>query len=130
MPAVRPGPSAKVGLESAVADRARLQLVLLLHLAGHHPGLEYAPHQLLTGASHVGVGLASTVAEPGYAKKLNEVLVVQVQLRLSSLEPGIYSVAEPFGALLFVHPASPVLPRFQDSTARPQSSVNVRGHRV
>ena len=103
---------------------------LLLHLAGHDPGLEHAPHQLLTGASHVGAGLADPVAEPRYVQQLNEVIVVQIQLRLSSLEPGIYGVAEPLGTFLFVHLGVALLPWFQDSTSRLWSSVNVRGHRV
>jgi hypothetical protein len=32
----------------------RPRLRLLLHLAGHHTGLEHAPHQLLTGESAGG----------------------------------------------------------------------------
>jgi len=89
-----------------------------------------APQQLLMGGSGVGEGLASAAAELGDAQELDEVVIVQFQLRLFALEHGIYGVTQLPGAFLFVHPASPVLPRFQDTTARPQSSVNVREHGV
>jgi len=103
---------------------------LLVHLAGHHTGLKLAPQQLLMGGSGVGEGLASAAAEPGYAQQLDEVVIVQLQLRLAALEHYVYGVAEPLSALLFVHFGVALLPRFQDSTPRPQSSVNVRGHGV
>jgi len=103
---------------------------LLVHLAGHHTGLKLAPQQLLMGGSGVGEGLTSAAAEPGYAQELDEVIIVQLQLRLAALEHYVYGVAEPLGALLFVHFASSVLLRFQDSTGRPRSSVNAGGHRV
>jgi hypothetical protein len=108
----------------------RLRLRLLLDLAGRHTGLKHAPHQLLRGTGDGGAALANPVAEPRYAQELNELTIVQVQLRLVASEHGVYGVAEPLGTFLFVHPASPVLPRFQDSTARAQSSVNVRRTKV
>ena len=105
-------------------------LSLSLGLACCHTGLKHAPHQLLAGESGGGASLADSMAKTRYVQKLDEVIIVQIELRLAALEHGVYRVAQPLGAFLFVHPASPVLLRFQDSTARPRCSVNVRGHRV
>jgi hypothetical protein len=85
-------------------------LRLLLHLASHHAGVKHAPHQLLTGASSGGVGLADPVAESPYAQQLDEVIIVQIQFRLAPAEHCVYGVAEPFGAFLFVHLGVALLP--------------------
>ena len=64
------------------------------------------------------------MAEPRYAQQLDEVIIVQIRLRLAALEHDIYGVAELLGALFFVHAASLLALRFQDSTIRARSSVN------
>jgi len=84
----------------------------------------------LTGASSGGAGLADPVAEPRYAQQLDEIIIVQIHLRLAALEHCVYGVVEPLGAFLFVHLGVALLPCLQDSTARLGSSVNVRGYRV
>ena len=87
---------------------------LLLHLAGHQTGVKHAPHQLFTGESSGGAGLADPVAEPRHAQQLDEVILLQLQLqlqlRLAALEHCVYRVAEPLGAFLFVHLSIALLP--------------------
>jgi hypothetical protein len=107
-----------------------LPLCLLLGVAGDHACPKHAPQHVLTGATDVGASLASAVAEPRYAQQFDELIIVQIQLRLAPLENGVYDVAEPLGAFLFVHRGVALLPWFQDSIVGLWSSVNVRGHRV
>jgi hypothetical protein len=102
----------------------------MLHLAAQPPRLKDAPYVLSRGAGDVGVGFAGAAAELSDSQKLDELVIVQIQLRLVAPDYGIYHVTEPSGAFLFVHLAYLALPPLQDSTARPQSSVNVRVSRV
>lgn len=104
------GLAARAGLTGRALSGEGLRLSFLLHLAGDHPGLKHAPNQLLTSDSHVGASLASAVPEPPYAQKLDEVVIVQIQLRLAALDHGIDGVADPFGAFLFVHSRTPFVP--------------------